>query len=157
VTSESSTGIPEIEQATTFTAVIGETPVVILLPRFRSVHITATGALVTEDAWTSAVRAHGAEPMLDLEFAAGPAAGWLVTLAGDMTAARITGPAALGVVYEGELVYEGQWRRRVEHDLRTAAGLVVVTGTAEGMDPDAALEMMEQGRASWVRAAVTVS
>ncbi|WP_433717425.1 hypothetical protein ACQP2U_43835 (plasmid) [Nocardia sp. CA-084685] len=142
---------PEIEQAVTFTAVIGSTPVVILLPRFRSVQIAPSGVLVTADAWTSAVRAHGARPMLDLEFAGDPVPGWLVSLAEDMTTVRIMGPTGLGEVYAGELVSDVEWRQQVEQLHRTGAGLVVVTGTAERLDPDAALEMMESERAVWVR------
>lgn len=143
---------PEIEQATTWTAVIGVEPVVILLPRLRVVHIAESGALVTADAWTAAVRAHGARPMLDMAFAGGPVPGWLVTLEKDMTAARITGPAGLGEIYAGELAADPDWRQQVTQLHHTGAGLVVITGTTERLDPDAALEMMEAERAVWVRA-----
>ncbi len=42
--------VPEIEQATTFTAVIAAEPVLILLPRMRAVNIAESGTLVTADA-----------------------------------------------------------------------------------------------------------
>ena len=147
---------PEIEQATTWTAVIGAEPVVILLPRVRGVHIEpSSGALVSADAWTTAVTEHGARPMRDLEFAADPAPDWLITLSADMTTAgtttaRITGPAGLGEIYTGELVADPDWRRQVAD--RHEASLVLITGTAERMTPQAALEMMEAERAVWVRA-----
>ncbi|WP_280392782.1 hypothetical protein [Nocardia wallacei] len=149
--------LPPIEQATTYTAIIAGVPVVILLPRLRSVHIAEDGALVTGDAWTTAVTAHGAQPLTDLEFAAAPAPGWLVTLAADMTTAAIAGPAGLGEIYAGELVAEPKWRELVEQLHRDGAGLVVITGTAERMDPEAALEMMEAERAVWVRARMALT
>lgn len=142
---------PEIEQATTYTAILGSTPAVILLPRVRTVHIAPSGALMTADAWTSAVRAAGAMPMTDLTFTAGPVPGWLVTLAEDMTSVRIAA-AELGEIFVGELVGDADWRRQVAQLHRTDSGLVVVTGTPERLDPDAALEMMESERAVWVRA-----
>ncbi|MCX4093616.1 hypothetical protein [Nocardia sp. alder85J] len=46
-----------------------------------------------------------------------------------------------------------QWRCAVERDLRDRGGLLVVTGTARSTDPYAALKMMEQDRAVWVRTA----
>ncbi|WP_280405279.1 hypothetical protein [Nocardia brasiliensis] len=143
---------PEIEQATIFTAVIGAEPVVIVLPRFRNVHIAESGELVTADAWTSAVSAHGARPMRAVEFAAGPLPGWLVTLAQDMTTVQIMGPADLGELVAGELAATPDWRQMAVLNHRTGAGLVVITGTAERMDGEAALEMMESERAVWVRA-----
>ncbi|MGY4102011.1 hypothetical protein ACW2Q0_21045 [Nocardia sp. R16R-3T] len=143
---------PEIEQATIFTAVIGAEPVVIVLPRFRSLHIAESGELVTADAWTSAVSAHGAVPLLDIEFAAGPVSGWLVTFAQDMTAVQILGPPGLGELVAGELAASVDWRQKAELNHHTGAGLVVITGTAQRMDGEAALEMMESERAVWVRA-----
>lgn len=148
---------PPIEQVTTYTGIIGSTPVVILLPRCRSVHIATDGALVTADAWTAAVSAHGARPMLDLAFTGEVAPGWLVTLTEDMTTASITGPADLGEIYAGSLVCDAGWRRQVEQLRRIGAGLVVVTGTAEGLDLEAAMEMMENERAVWVRAELALS
>ncbi|WP_280336067.1 hypothetical protein [Nocardia wallacei] len=144
--------LPLIEQATTYTAVIADVPVVIVLPRMRSIHIAESGALVTGDAWTDAVIAHGAQPMTDMEFAGGLTPGWTVTLTADMTTATITGPARLGEIYTGELVADPTWRELAGQLHRDGAGLPVITGTAEQMSPDGALEMMEQERAVWVRA-----
>lgn len=141
--------LPPIEQATTYTAVIAGVPVVILLPRMRSVHIAEDGALVTGDAWTAAVTAYGAQPMTDLAFAGGLTPGWTVTLAEDMTAVTIAGPG-LGEIFTGGLVAEPSWRELVEQLHRDGAGLVVITGTAEQTSPERALEMMEADRAVWV-------
>ncbi|WP_040713315.1 hypothetical protein [Nocardia takedensis] len=148
--------MPEIEQATTFTAIIGSTPVVIVLPRFRSVHIAESGALVTADAWTTALLEHGAVPMRDLDFLGDPVPGWTVTIGAGVATARITGPAGLGVVYEGELEADAAWRERVAGLHHIGAGLVVISGTAEQPTADAALEMMEQERAVWIRAATAL-
>ena len=149
-------GIPEIEQATTYTAIIGTTPVVIVLPRFRGVHIAESGALVTADAWTTALLAHGARPMHDLEFSGDPAPGWTVTIGAGVATARITGPAGLGIVYDGELEADTAWREQVAGLHHLGAGLVVISGTAEQPTADAALEMMEAERAVWLRAATTL-
>ncbi|MCX4099225.1 hypothetical protein [Nocardia sp. alder85J] len=153
---ESSTGIPEIEHLVIHTAIVGTTPVVILLPRVRSVHIAPTGALVTSDAWTDEFRARGAVPLRDMAFAGARTPGWRITVDAGLSAIRIAGPAGLGVVGAGELVSDPSWRRAVERDLRDRGGLVVVTGTAQSTEPEAAVEMMEQDRAVWIRAAVTV-
>ncbi|MBH0780371.1 hypothetical protein [Nocardia bovistercoris] len=143
--------VPEIEQATTYTAVIVGEPVVILLPRMRATLIAESGALVSADAWTAAVTRHGAVPMLDLGFAADPVPGWSIVLDRAMTAARITGPAGLGEIYTGALEAAPDWRHRVAQRHRDGGGLVVITGRADRMDPEAAQEMMEQERAVWIR------
>ncbi|MCX4099133.1 hypothetical protein [Nocardia sp. alder85J] len=133
---------------------IAGVPVLIVLPRFRSVHIAPDGGLVSADGWTSKVCEHGARPMVDLEFVGGPEPGWRVALDAGAAGVRVTGPAGLGEMFAGELVCEPDWWRQVELDHRAGLGLVVVTGTAR-TDPDAALEMMEAGRAVWVRARTT--
>ncbi|WP_216915235.1 hypothetical protein [Nocardia noduli] len=143
---------PEIEQATTFTAIIGTTPVVIVLPRMRAVQIAESGALVTADAWTTALLKHSAQPMRDTDFVGDPAPGWTATIGPRVTTVRITGPAGLGEIYSGELQADPTWRERVAGLHHIGAGLVVVSGTAAQLTPDAALEMMEAERAVWVRA-----
>ncbi|MBF6548892.1 hypothetical protein [Nocardia brasiliensis] len=149
--------VPEIEQARTWTAVIGTEPVVILLPRLRGVLIAESGALVSADGWTTAWRDHGAQPMTDMLFESAATPGWSVTLTDAFTRARIAGPDGLGGIYTGELAADPQWCRQVEQRGRAGVGLVVISGTAEQLDPDAALAMMEAGRAVWVRAALSLS
>ncbi|MEV0713001.1 hypothetical protein [Nocardia aurea] len=144
---------PEIEQATAFTAVIGTTPVVIVLPRMRAALIAESGALVTADAWIAALTEHGAQPMRDTDFVGDPAPGWTVTIGRGLTAVRITGPAGLGEIYDGGLEADTAWRERVAGLHHIGAGLVVISGTADSTTPDAALEMMETERAVWIRAA----
>jgi hypothetical protein len=148
---------PEIEQATTYTAIIGTTPVVILLPRMRATLIAESGALVTADAWTTALLEHGAQPMRDTEFVGDPAPDWRVTLDQHMATALIMGPPGLGEIYAGELVADTEWRRQVAQRHHEGEGLVVITGTAEQQTPGAALEMMETERAVWVRAATALA
>ncbi len=148
--------VPEIEQVTTFTAIIGSTPVVIVLPRVRATVIAESGALVTADAWTTALLAHGAQPMRDIEFHDDPAAGWTITIGAGLTAVRISGPAGLGDIYDGELVADTAWRERVAGLHHLGAGLVVISGTVAHPTPDAALEMMEQDRAVCVRVATAL-
>lgn len=67
-------------------------------------------------------------------------------------------PEALGggYLYEGELAAADTWRQQVKKDHRDGCGLVVVTGTAAPTG-EAALEMMEQGRASWLRAHLDIT
>uniref|UniRef100_UPI003F491591 hypothetical protein n=1 Tax=Nocardia sp. CA-095871 TaxID=3239971 RepID=UPI003F491591 len=142
---------PEIEQATTFTAVIAATPVLIVLPRMRATLIAASGALVTADAWTTALLEHGARPMRDTDFLGDPTPGWTVTIGAGLTTVRISGPAGLGEIYDGELAADTTWRERVADLHHIGAGLVVISGTADQLTPDAALEMMESERAVWVR------
>ncbi|MBB5918966.1 hypothetical protein BJY24_007899 [Nocardia transvalensis] len=148
--------LPPIEQATTYTAVIGSDPVLIVLPRMRSVHIAPSGELAAADAWTAAVTAHGAMPMTDAEFAHQVTPGWLVTIAKAMTTATIAGPPGLGEIYTGALEADRRWRQLVEQLHQDGGGLVVITGTADRMEPEAALEMMEAERAVWVRARTTL-
>ncbi|WP_331764107.1 hypothetical protein OG225_43425 (plasmid) [Nocardia sp. NBC_01377] len=147
---------PEIEQATTFTAIIGTTPVVILLPRMRATLVAESGALVTADAWTTALLEHGAQPMRDTDFLGDPAPGWTVAIGPRVATVRISGPAGLGEIYDGELHADPTWRERVAGLHHLGAGLVVVSGTAEQLTPDAALEMMEAERAVWIRAATAL-
>jgi hypothetical protein len=142
---------PEIEQATTWTAIVGTTPVLIVLPRIRATLIAKSGALVTADAWTTALLEHGARPMRDTEFLGDPTPGWTVTIGPGLTTVRISGPAGLGEIYGGELVADTTWRERVAGLHHIGAGMVVISGTADQMTPDAALEMMESERAVWVR------
>ncbi|WP_040712131.1 hypothetical protein [Nocardia takedensis] len=147
---------PEIEQATTFTATIGATPVIIVLPRLRAVHIAESGGLVTGDAWTTALLAHGARPMRDTDFRGEPASDWTVTLGPGMATARISGPPGLGEIYDGELHADTGWCERVAGMHHLGMGLVVISGAAESMTADGALEMMEAERAVWVRATTAV-
>ncbi|WP_405180964.1 hypothetical protein OG225_07170 [Nocardia sp. NBC_01377] len=148
---------PDIEQAITFTAIIGSTPVVIVLPRFRSVHIAESGALVTVDAWTTALLEHGAQSMLDTDFLGDPTPGWTAAIGPGVTTVRITGPAGLGEIYSGELEADTAWRERVAGLHHIGAGLVVISGTADSTTPDAAQEMMESERAAWIRAATVLA
>ncbi|WP_216915444.1 hypothetical protein [Nocardia noduli] len=143
---------PEIEQAMTWTAVIGTTPVVIVLPRFRSVHIAESGTLATADAWTTALTEHGAQPMRDTDFLGDPAPGWTVTIGAGVTTVRITGPTGLGEIYSGGLEADTQWRERVAGLHHIGTGLIVISGTADQLTPDAALEMVEAEHAVWIRA-----
>ncbi|MGN2642512.1 hypothetical protein ACTD5D_41325 [Nocardia takedensis] len=148
---------PEIEQATTFTAIIGSTPVVIVLPRVRATVIAESGALVTADAWTTELLTHGAQPMRDTDFTGDPAPGWTVTIGAGAATARITGPTGLGEIYNGELHADATWRERVAGLPHIGAGLVVISGTADHPTPDAALEMMEREQAVWIRARTTLA
>ncbi|WP_216917966.1 hypothetical protein [Nocardia noduli] len=149
---------PEIEQATAFTAVIGTEPVAVVLPRFLSVPMAESGALVTADAWIAALTEHGAQLMRDTDFLGDPAPGWTVAIGPAVTTVRINGPAGLGEIYEGELQAETKWRERVAGLHHIDAGVVVIiSGRADQLSPDAALDMLESGRAVWVRAHTTLS
>ncbi|WP_157978427.1 MULTISPECIES: hypothetical protein [Nocardia] len=137
---------PEIEQATTFTAIIGTTPVIIVLSRFRSVHIAESGTLFTADAWTTALLEHGAQPMLDTDFLGDPAQDWTDIIGPGLTPVRVTGPAGLGEIYSGGVEADTAWRERVAGLHHIGAGLVVISGPADQPTPDAAQQMMESER-----------
>ena len=149
--------LARLEQALTFTAIIADVPVVIVLPRFHAMFVDGLD-LVDTDAWTSAVRAAGARELEDLDFRADPAPGWGVVMNSTGTHVRVELPEGLGGGYlcEGELVAEDAWHQQVQQDHRDGRGLVVVTGTAAPTG-EAALEMMEQGRASWLRAHLEIT
>ncbi|GAB2454097.1 hypothetical protein [Nocardia tengchongensis] len=139
---------PDIDHAETFAVLFDDEPAVILLARHRvTLTTTATGALVAADALTSAVRDRGAQPMTDLAFDADPAAGWQAHLAGDML--RIITPDDQPL-YDGTLAADPRWHRRAADNARTGQGLVIITGSAPATH-DAALDMIAEGRASWIR------
>lgn len=144
---------PELDDAHVLAAVFAE-PVLIVLPRFTVTLVHRDGGLVAADAFEAAVRRSGARPVTDLTFPPVPAAGW--TTAVDMAAGgvRVTGPANVGTIYDGDLDATAEWRQRVTG--QREAGLVVVTGSAAPV-PEAVMEMIENGRASWVRTTVHAS
>ncbi|MGW4365759.1 hypothetical protein ACWEKT_08940 [Nocardia takedensis] len=141
---------PENEQPAAHTAIVGTTAVVIVLP--RSTYIAPSDAPATADAWTSALLDNGAQPLRGNDFPGNPTPGWTVTIGPGVTTVRITGPAALGDLYEGELPAETSWRDRVAGMHHLGMGLVVISGTADSPTMDGVLEMMKAERAVWVRA-----
>ena len=149
--------LARLEQASTFTAIVADVPVVIVLPRFHGMFVDG-GDLVDADAWTSAVRAAGARELEDLDFVAGLTPGWRVVMNSTATQVTVELPDGLGggCLYEGELFATDIWHQRVRRDHRNGRGLVVVTGTATPTG-EAAMEMMEQGRASWLRADLEIT
>lgn len=159
MTSDSEDVLSRIEQATCYTAVIAGVPVLIVLPRFHGMVLNENqDVLVDTDLWTSAVRVAGARELANLDFIADPAPGWHVVLDPSAAQVRVELPEGLGggYLYEGEVVAEDDWCQQVEQDHRDGRGLVVVTGTAAPTG-EAALEMMEEGRASWFRAHLEIT
>ncbi|MFC8047963.1 hypothetical protein [Nocardia sp. NPDC057353] len=147
------TAPPEITDSTLFAAFLGE-PVLILAVRFQASLLGRDGELHADDAFARALRHHGAHPLTTLDLA-DPFPGevdleWGTTFLPEQGLVRIVGPDPLGPIYNGTLDLDADdWHR--ELDARPPErGLVVITGTAAG-DPDAALEMIASGRASWIR------
>lgn len=106
--------------------IVGE-PVVILAPHWTLTAIGQDGSLATADAFETAVRGAGAQPLTDLSFAGTPVSGWLVTIHPD-SRAEITGPGVVGEIYNGSLPASAQWLEQVHE--RQGRGLVVVTVAA---------------------------
>ncbi|WP_280488839.1 hypothetical protein [Nocardia farcinica] len=146
------TAPPEIEEADLLAAIIGDDPVLILLPRFKITQVDQTGRLLTGDAFEAAMHANGARRLSTLDFRAGPIPGWLVAIDAVAGRVQITGPGTVGTVYDGELVFQDLWHQRVVA-AASHQGLVLITGSSAAT-PEAALDMIAAGRASWVRAAV---
>ncbi|ATL72514.1 hypothetical protein CRH09_39775 (plasmid) [Nocardia terpenica] len=147
---------PDIDEADLFAATIADEPVLILLPRFTVTQINEDGALVAADAFEAAIRAHGARPLTNLPFVGGPVPDWVVSI--DTTAGvRITGPGVMGEVYDGSLPpVNAAWIGQVAENQQHGRGIVVITGAAASA-PAAFLDMIAEGRASWVRAAVELT
>lgn len=146
---------PDIEEADLFAGTIVAEPVLILLPRFTVARLDEDGTPSDVDEFEAAIRAHGARPVRDLSFVGEPLAGWSVSITAD--AARITGPGMVGLLYAGSMPTVGpEWLAAVAANLRRGRGIVVITGAAAS-NPDAALDMIGEGRASWVRAAAELS
>lgn len=146
---------PGIEDAETFAVIFDNEPAVIVLARHRATLIAADGALVAEDALTEAVRAHGARPMIDLAFDAAPARGWQAHLDTDAARLHIATPAHQAL-YQGTLHADPRWHQLIAANAAEGRGLVVITGSAPA-NHDAALDMIEQGRASWIRIPLEIS
>lgn len=148
---------PEITDSTLFAAFLGE-PVLILAARFQASLVGRDGELLADDAFARILRHHGAHPLVALDLA-DPFPGevdleWVTTLLPGEGLVRIVGPDSLGPIYDGTLDLDADdWYR--ELDAGPDNGLVVIIGTAAG-DPDAALEMIASGRASWIRTNVGV-
>ena len=140
---------PNIDESDLFAATIAAEPVLILLPRFTVTSLDVDGNPAASDAFEAAVRAHGAQAMTELAFPGGPAPGWSATITA--AEARITGPGIVGEIYTGSTpAVSAEWFAAVADSQRCGRGIVVITGAAAS-NPDAALEMIEAGRASWVR------
>lgn len=144
---------PDIEEADLLAAIIIGEPVLILLPRWGVTTIREDGTLAAADAFAAAIHAHGASPLTDLPFTGEPVTDWTATI-DTTTGARITGPGAVGEVYTGSLPpATGEWLAQAADNQQHGHGIVVITGTANPT-PDAALDMIAEGHASWVRASV---
>lgn len=143
----------DIDDGTVFAVILDDTPVLIVLPRFSANRLDDDGRPCVADMFEDAVRANGARPLVDLEFPGDPAPGWLVSVDAAAESVRITGPEALGSVFDGGLDAHASWHQRVDENRRHRRGLVVITGSA-APTPDAALDMIATGRASWVRASL---
>ncbi|MGW4354605.1 hypothetical protein ACWELJ_21250 [Nocardia sp. NPDC004582] len=146
---------PAIEQADLFAGTIAAQPVLILLPRFMVKMLDEDGKPSASDVFEAAVRAQGAQPMRDMSFLGGPVAGWAVSITA--TEVRITGPGIVGELYRGSLpTVEPKWLTAVAREQQRGRGIVVITGAAASTS-EAALDMIEAGRASWVRATVDLT
>lgn len=143
---------PEIDDAAIYPATIGDTLVVIVLPRFRSVQMTGDGVLLTADAWTTRLRAHGARPLTSPDFPGGIDAGWSVTFTAAASSVAIDGPGDLAGLFSGTLDFDPAWQRDYTRVHQTGRGLVVVTGTAAELSPAGAQDMLAHDRALWIRA-----
>lgn len=139
---------PAIEEVSVFAFVLADEPVLIVIPHVIGSMISEDGALLAADAFESAVRAHGARPLLDLDFLGAPVPGWMTLFDPETTAVRITGPGLVGNLFDGTLPTSAAWRQRVAEN--SHRGLVVITGST-APTPDDALEMIDAGRASWIR------
>lgn len=147
---------PGIDEGTVFAVILDDTPVLILLPRFSLTRLDDNSTPHATDEFEDAVRAHGARPLIDLEFPGEPTPGWRASVDAGTARARITGPNSLGPVYDGRLDAHPSWHHRVNENRRLHHGLVVITGSAPPT-PDAALDMIATGRASWVRTSLEPS
>lgn len=149
---------PQVEEATVHAMRMAGEPVLVMVTPVRVAQVhEASGELVTDDAFAAAVRAHGAQPMTDLGFHGDPVPGWSVQLAPGTGDLRITGPGVIAVLYEGSLTPHAEWLHLIAENQRHDRGLVLITGTAAGSDPDAALAMIAAGRASWLRCPVELT
>uniref|UniRef100_UPI003F491023 hypothetical protein n=1 Tax=Nocardia sp. CA-095871 TaxID=3239971 RepID=UPI003F491023 len=145
---------PEIEDADILAAILGDEPVVVLLPRFAISHIAQDGQLVSADALESAMQARGAEPLTDLEFANEPIRGWRALLNIPAAHLRITTPDDIAI-YTGSLDCNDQWHRLLAENVRHGRGLVLITCSAA--TAETAVELINAGRANWIRVPVTLA
>jgi hypothetical protein len=141
---------PEITEASIYAAILGDEPVLLLLPRFALAQIAADGGLVTGDGLDSAMRARGAVSMIDWEFAGTPVPGWHAVRDESAATLRITGPDGTAC-YDGSLDTNTQWQELV---VQRGRGVVVIACSAA--TPEAALDELAAGRACWVRVPITL-
>jgi hypothetical protein len=142
----------EAAEAQVFAAMLGAAAVLIVLPRFAVAQIDPDGRLAAGDAAEAALRKHGAQPLRDLEFAADPVPGWLVTIDEAGGGLRIAGPDD-SALFDGDVTFAEEWYRLVAESARRGRGVVVLVGSA-GWSPESVMEMIDAGRASWVRSVV---
>lgn len=129
-------------------------PVLVLLPRYAMATIAPDGKLVTGDALDSDMRARGARPLVGTDYTAIPSPGWLAVHDTAAETLRITRPDG-AVAYDGTLSHHEQWNRLAAAVAQRTGGLVLITCSAA--TPQAALEMIEAGRALWLRVPAQLS
>ncbi|MRH93351.1 hypothetical protein GFY24_39065 [Nocardia sp. SYP-A9097] len=116
----------DIDDAHILTGTIDGEPVLILLTRFRVAQIAQDGALVSGDVLESAVRAHGAAPMTDIDFDRAPvAAGWRAVIDARRNRVLLIAPDEQ-YLHIGDLACEPAWYQYIAERQREGRGLIGV-------------------------------